>query len=195
MRWLAAALLLAACGGDDASSTVDAMPELDAPPPAFVGTWRVIPVNPQPVEERAILTVGADHSFVTVANGNADEATWALDDDGRLAITADGSTSHSEFYVDDEHFARDAAFPVGAVDGVVGTWTGTLNTGTMTIDLAADLTATIAYGPNPGFVGTYTVEGNSIFMTGTLGGSPSSLYAQVLPDVVIGTPLYERLPD
>lgn len=191
------------CGAKDNPAVgVDAPPSIDAAPPAFVGRWRQIPPSSLvPEAERAILTIGADHTYVTVDPNTTTNATWQLTADNQLVIASPGSTSTAPYYLGNGNLMVEAGFPVGQVNGVVGTWKGdVISDGLhfiLTMVLNPDMTVAYSVAAPNGtghFEGTWQLDGTTVRLTGTLNGNPAILYAKVIPDVALGSYLYERLP-
>src|SRR5262245_10302686 len=106
MRSLIAApiLMLAACGGEDAS---------------IVGTWE---------NAQGARTTYHDNGAVEYnGGGEGNTGRWSVEGD-RLFIESSNMwapMSDSQFAVDADSLVTSAMRPDGAVDGVVGTWVGT----------------------------------------------------------------------
>lgn len=209
-----AVLALAACGGGssepDAPPAIDAVPDAGGASPNLVGSWRRLPdqVNPDvPVEMRDVLTLGADGSYALVEDGGAttNTATYTAD---ATALTVTGTTPEGTatltlgYVATADRLMLGALFPVGAVDGTVGTWHGDAdNNGTaITIDLElrADHTAheehRVGTDPPDVFDGTWAYDVDDVVFTTMIDTTTVNQHFAELRGVVIGNPFFERIP-
>jgi hypothetical protein len=196
---LLVAFLLAACGNGEGSL-------LGGDP---TGRWRQVPNladddPPDPVEERHLLELAADGTFIE-RDGTADEpafGTWRTEG-GQLVLTEDGETGTFSlpYRASGNTFVMGALTPTGSTDGLVGTWSATTDQSgeliIVTMDLRADMTMTIEYDretmPDESYTGTWTAVGNDARLT-FMPEENFTITTQVtLVEGVLGNP-YERLP-
>ena len=172
------------------------------------GTWRQLPNvadddPPDPVEERHLLEFAADGTFIE-RDGVADEASFGSwrTEGGNLVLTEDGETGSFSlpYRASADTFVLGALTPTGSTDGLVGTWSATTDQSSelviVTMDLRADMTATIAYDretmPDESYDGTWTAVGNDARIT-VMPEENFTITTQVtLVDGVLGNP-YERI--
>lgn len=173
------ALLTVACSGDDG-------PPLGGD---VVGQWRELPNatddDPPPaIDERAILTFFADGTVTRASNAGdiPEPATYEVSGGELTLHTTDGEgtthTSTMPYFASDTRFVLGALIPAGEVDGLVGTWTGTVTNDdvvrTLNIELRADNTAT--------YNSDSSVDENDVTFTGTWRSVGDDLELVLVPE-------------
>ncbi|MBX3162158.1 MAG: hypothetical protein KF773_39710 [Deltaproteobacteria bacterium] len=199
-------LALFACGKDDPpGGTVDAPAtpsDTPALPAAMLGTWREVPLFPKPPENRATLELTADGVYRIDDRGTIKTATWTADATD-ITVTEPGMTVRTKYLVDDTHLVEDALFPMGAVDGILGTWVGESTRNgdhaVSTIVLGADMTGSLTNvraTRTDVFTGTWELTPDHIVMRLTHPDSPTpfSFFTNSLPGIVLGQKIWTREP-
>src|SRR5689334_8671820 len=136
MKWGIALLAVGGCVAGD---------NLAPPPAELVGTWRYLPklsIGDVPIAERQVVTFAADGRY-QITSKHGDEAGAFAVDDRELTIDPGGAKwVTTEFAVTADRLLVDAMFPIGDVDGTIGTWEGAQSAAagasTETLTLAAD---------------------------------------------------------
>jgi hypothetical protein len=198
-----ASLALAACHDPDPSND----------PKALVGTWRQIPAqfeSDTPLDQRAVLTV-TDDTFSITDNGNIENTTYTADAKLLTLSGTDGNgqafTETMSYVVTSDRLLVGAAFPVGSVNGVVGSWhaDGTVNGDDITLDIDLKLDNTVHYAragataaDDETYDGTWQVAVDDVEMSlpvpdGHGGTVTVDVYLKQLPGRALGNPLYERI--
>jgi hypothetical protein len=211
MYSLSLSLLVASvgCAGNGTNAGPDAgsadVATIDAPPPpAFVGRWRDL--DPSiPENERQVATFAADGTITFVRKGSTGTASWWLEPTGEITVMAGAQRTTGKYYVTADRFVLGTLEPVGAVTGIVGTWTGTFRYGDgtsveTTMELRADnshaYTRLHDDGMKTVWEGTYTYENTYVMLSFTSPDAPPyQVYVRAIEDIVLGDTLFERLPD
>lgn len=166
------------------------------------GKWRALPnataEQPTPPAERDQLEFGADGGYSATIQGIPVAGTYATTD-GELALTVNGNTTRTSYAAGSDRFVLAAYAPVGAVDGMVGLWSNTLEAGDQLLvtdlDVRADGTASYIEHHTEGQAaersGSWRAIGDDLELE--LGVEPSVLHIRkTLALGVLGDP-YERM--
>lgn len=207
--FLALALSVGGCGGDDAGGDGDG--GVDAPAAhSIVGTWRALPSNfdqvPRPEAARNKLVFGADRSLVITTDGFVVNYDYATAGD-LLTITprAGQPDAHPEgirYRIVGNTLLNYAKTPMNPIDGnhLANVWTearmldgGRYN---VTWDLRADLSASVTYDTAGGlfaYDATWQERDGDLLLNVTDDQGNPVLFLARLLDGHLGVP-YELLP-
>jgi len=179
-------------------------------PADLVGTWRELPSSfdsDTPVDMRTLITLADDGTYaIDERDGGTDEmASYTANGDTlTLTGTENGKTTTfiQNYLVTGDRFMLGALFPQGSIDGVVGTWRGSVTFNddkiTLTLDLHADNTvhSDIHGGKatdNRVQDGTWKFEGDDVVASFVDGNTTTNVHMQQLEGRALGGPLYERI--
>jgi hypothetical protein len=191
-----ACALVCGCLGDN----------LGGPPPAeLVGTWRYLPklsLGDVPVADRQVVEFDAAGGY-EIRGRSGTEAGTAEVRGHALTISPDaGGWIETGFLVTPDRLLIDALFPVGAVDGSIGTWRGDQRSdrGASTVTLTLDAAGTARFAQTgPGaedLAGTWThIADDVVFSFVSPLGIERAKHLQEVPGEAVGEWLYERIGD
>jgi hypothetical protein len=188
-----ASTALAACTTDDTAP----------PPPELLGTWRYIPkpsLGDVPIDERQVVAFTADGRYESRSTHGDQTGDFAVDDRALTIDPGGDGWITTSFLVTPDRLLVDALFPVGAVDGTIGQWSGTQSAqagaSTVTLSLAADGRARLDQaGPaSETLIGGWTHVGDEVVFTyHTTSGVPIDKHYQEVVGAAVGEWLYERV--
>lgn len=175
--------------------------------PDLVGTWRQLEssFNPTPVDMRTVITLGDDGTYAIDEHGTHEMADYTANGE-RITLTATENgktiTFIENYFATSDRLMLGALFPIGSIDGVVGSWRGSTTYDsdeiTLTVDLHADNTVHRERmggkaDDNSVRDGTWKFEGDEVITTFVEGATTIDLHAQLLDGRALGGPLYERI--
>jgi|JI10StandDraft_1071094.scaffolds.fasta_scaffold08019_11 hypothetical protein len=194
---LAVAVLLAACGGDDAGgATIDAA--VDGTSATLLGAWVRVPVVGPDGVERVTFSAGARWA----AEGTFGNASGTYLLDGGTWLTIQGGVGwqyEGDILLAGDQLMIQPYLPVGSPAGIVGTWVADYATNALVSERlvveaagAASITTTIRGTPTT-VTGTWTEEpGGFVVDAGAAPGSP--FHFRTMGGAAVGTQLFERAP-
>jgi hypothetical protein len=184
-------LIISACA-------VEPTPPPPPPDHGLIGTWRYVPVRADiAVDQRQVLVFGADGRYSMHDPRSAEAGTFEIAGNDVTISSSASSWITTGYAVTSDRLIVDALLPVGATDGLVGTWIGSQSsdqaTSAIELELRADGTGHLVQTGSESDDVNATWVRDDPYAVITFEGRTRARSLPTLLGVAIGEWLYERV--